>query len=395
MGFGPGALEGLGMSEPAPGGEFAISSQFWAGKRVFVTGHTGFKGSWLLVWLSELGAYVGGYALAPDTTPSMFHGLDLASLCEHAVGDIRDQAALRDALRKFRPEVVIHLAAQPIVRKSYQQPLETFHTNAQGTANLLDACRDVDGLRSVVVVTTDKVFENREWLWAYREVDRLGGHDPYSASKACAELIAAAYRSSFFASGATGLATARAGNVFGGGDWAADRLIPDAARAFAAGRTLVVRNPSSTRPWQHVTESLAGYLMLARALYERGREYAAAFNFGPRADQRVSVRQTADLFCRYWGAGAQWVHHRQPGEPHEAGMLLLDSSLARARLGWSPSTTLDNALKNTAEWYRAFYAGAGPREMLAITRRQLAQFAEKRCAAEETADESGSPGCAS
>jgi CDP-glucose 4,6-dehydratase len=378
------------MSEAAAG-EFAISRQFWAGKRVFVTGHTGFKGSWLLVWLSELGAHVGGYALAPDTTPSMFHGLDLRSLCEHVVGDIRNEAALQEALRKFQPEVAIHLAAQPIVRRSYEQPLETFHTNAQ----VLDACRHVEGLRSVVVVTTDKVYENREWLWAYREVDRLGGHDPYSASKACAELIAAAYRNSFFASGVTALATARAGNVFGGGDWAADRLIPDAARAFAAGRALVVRNPSSTRPWQHVTESLAGYLMLARALYERGREYAAAFNFGPRADQRVSVRETADLFCRYWGAGARWVHHRQPSEPHEAGMLLLDSSLARARLGWSPSTTLDNALKNTAEWYRAFYANAGPREMLAITRRQLAQFGEERRGVEEAADESGSPGCVS
>ena len=381
------------MSGPAPGEEFAISRRYWAGKRVFVTGHTGFKGSWLLVWLSELGAHAGGYALAPDTTPSMFHGLDLGSLCEHVVGDVRDESALKDALRKFQPSVVIHLAAQPLVRRSYEQPLETFHTNALGTANLLDACRHVDGLRSVVVVTTDKVYENREWLWAYREGDRLGGRDPYSASKACAELIAAAYRDSFFASGVTALATARAGNVFGGGDWAADRLIPDAARAFAAGRPLVVRNPSSTRPWQHVTESLAGYLMLARALDERGREYAAAFNFGPRADQSVSVRAVADSFCRYWGAGARWLHHAQSGEPHEAGNLLLDSSLARARLGWFPGTTFDDALSNTAEWYRAFYANAGPREMLEITRRQIAQFGEKRCGAAEGApDESGSAG---
>ena len=353
---------------------FSVDPAFWRGKRVFVTGHTGFKGSWLWVWLSELGAVTRGYALAPATTPSMFERLELASRGEHLVGDIRDDAALRAALREFQPQIVFHMAAQPLVRRSYREPLETFATNVQGTANLLDACRDLPGLRSIVVVTTDKCYENREWLWPYREVDRLGGRDPYSASKACAEIVASAYRQSYFSAGATALATARAGNVFGGGDYSEDRLIPDAIRAFSAGNPLTVRNPGALRPWQHVVDPLAGYLMLARALFDAGQAFAQPYNFGPLAGQQMTVADVIECFTRVWGAGARWAHEAEVRAVHEAGLLMLDSTRARTELEWQSQSGLDDALRHTADWYRALHEGRSAADLLQLTVAQIALF---------------------
>ncbi len=353
---------------------FPIEAQFWKGKRVFVTGHTGFKGSWLWIWLSELGAVMRGYALQPDTEPSMFNSLGLDQLGEHCVGDVRDAPTLRANLREFRPEIVLHLAAQPLVRRSYREPLETFATNVQGTANVLDACRDLPGLRAVLVVTSDKCYENREMLVPYREEDRLGGRDPYSASKACAEIVAGAWRKSYFGDGAAAIATARAGNVFGGGDYSEDRLIPDAVRAYSAGRRLIVRNISALRPWQHVVEPLSGYLMLARALFERGHEYAEPFNFGPLPDHQMSVGDVVEGFTRVWGEGAQWVHEPEVQAVHEAGLLLLDSTRARTELGWQSQSSLEQALRFTADWYQALHHGRSATEMRRLTVGQIADI---------------------
>jgi CDP-glucose 4,6-dehydratase len=368
MELGTCALEGLGMSR------FRVDALFWRGKRVFLTGHTGFKGSWLWLWLSELGAVTRGYALPPATTPSMFQAAGLQRRGEHVAGDIRDASRLRTALREFQPQIVIHMAAQALVRRSYREPLETFATNVQGTANLLDACRDLPGLRAVVIVTTDKCYENREWLWPYREVERLGGRDPYSASKACAEMVSAAYRQSYFTGGGTAVATARAGNVFGGGDYSEDRLIPDAVRAYGAGQPLVVRNPGALRPWQHVVDPLTGYLMLARALFEAGHEFALPYNFGPLPDQQMTVGGVIESFTRVWGEGARWVHEADANAVHEAGLLLLDSSRARAELGWMSQSSLDGALRLTADWYRALHEGRTSGELERLTVDQIGFF---------------------
>ena len=372
MELGKRAVEGLGMSR------FPVDAEFWRGKRVFLTGHTGFKGSWLWVWLNELGAVVRGYALAPVTTPSMFHSAALERRGEHLVGDIRDTALLRAGLREFHPRIVIHLAAQPLVRLSYREPLETFATNVQGTANVLDSCRDLPDLRAIVIVTTDKCYENREWSWPYREVDRLGGRDPYSASKACAEMVTAAYRQSYFASGATAVATARAGNVFGGGDYSEDRLIPDAVRAYAAGRPLTVRNPGALRPWQHVVDPLTGYLMLARALFETGHQFATPFNFGPLPDQQMTVAEVIECFTHVWGDGAHWVHEADAHAVHETGLLLLDSARARTELGWRSQTSMDVALRQTVEWYRALQEGRSASELERLTVAQIEAFSQPR-----------------
>jgi len=353
-------------------GRFPVEAAFWRGRRVFLTGHTGFKGSWLWLWLGELGAVTRGYALPPETAPSMFQAAALEKRGEHLIGDIRDAARLRAGLREFQPEIVIHLAAQALVRRSYREPLETFATNIQGTANLLDACRGLPGLRAVVVVTTDKCYENRELLEPYREVDRLGGRDPYSASKACAEIIGAAYRQSYVAGGATAVATARAGNVFGGGDYSEDRLIPDAVRAYAAGRPLTVRNPAALRPWQHVTGPLGGYLMLARALFQAGQQFAVPFNFGPLPDRQMTVSDVIERFTRVWGGGARWVHEADAEAVHEAGLLLLDSTRARTELGWQPQTSLEAALDYTAAWYRALQEGRSAGDLQRLTVEQIA-----------------------
>jgi CDP-glucose 4,6-dehydratase len=363
-----------GSTDTTP--RFAPTEAFWRGKRVFLTGHTGFKGSWLTLWLSELGAKVRGYALAPDTEPSMFAALALDDLCDSRIGDVRDERPLVDAVRDFRPHVLIHMAAQPLVRRSYRQPLDTFAINVQGTANVLEACRSVDQLRAVVVVTTDKCYENHEELRPYREDEPLGGHDPYSASKACAELVTHSYRHSFFAAaGSPAIASARAGNVFGGGDWSEDRLIPDMVRAYSGGRPVVVRNPVAVRPWQHVTAPLGGYLMLARALWEENERFALPFNFGPSVDQASPVRTIVETMSRAWGKGAAWEERPEANAPHEAAILLLDPNRARQMLGWTPHDDLHAGLAATAAWYRSFYDGAPAERLRHLTLQQIADLA--------------------
>ncbi len=342
---------------------------FWKDRRVLVTGHTGFKGSWLALWLHGLGARVTGLALAPDTEPALFDQLGLAALVDHHVIDIRDQAATRDAIRAAEPEVIFHLAAQPLVRRSYDMPVETWATNVMGTAHVLDALKGWTSPLAVVAVTTDKVYENREWHHAYRETDRLGGHDPYSASKAACELVIASYRKSFFAGGPVRIASARAGNVIGGGDWARDRIVPDLARAFAKGETLHLRNPSATRPWQHVLDPLNGYMALGQALLTDGAGAEDSFNFGPDASGERSVRELADTCLRHWPG--QWQDASDPKAVHEAGRLSLATAKAKAILGWSPRWDFEDAVRHTIAWYRAVHEGASP---VTITAQQLRDF---------------------
>lgn len=343
---------------------------FWAGRRVLVTGHTGFKGSWLCEMLLARGAVVSGLALAPDTRPALFAQLGLAGRMDHALGDIRDSALVAARLRDARPEVVLHLAAQPLVRRSYREPLETWATNVMGTAHVLEGVRALDAPCAVVVVTTDKVYENREWEHPYRENDPLGGHDPYSASKAGTELVAASWRKAFFAGSGVRLATARAGNVIGGGDWSEDRILPDLARAFGAGQPLLVRNRHAVRPWQHVLDPLEGYLMLAERL--AGPEAARleeGFNFGPEpADQR-SVGALVEAARQHWAG--DWTDSTDPKAPHEAGQLALSIERARMVLGWQPRWDFARAVEETVGWYRDVAAGADPAERV---RAQIAAF---------------------
>jgi len=336
-----------------------MEMNFWSGKKVFLTGHTGFKGSWLCLWLHQLGAEVHGYALQPPTTPSLFELAQVADLLHsHKIADVRDGATLAAAMQRAQPEIVIHMAAQPLVRDSYKIPVETYAINVMGTVNLLEAVRLCPSVKAVVNVTTDKCYENKEWAWGYRENEPMGGYDPYSNSKACSELITAAYRSSFFNAKdytihGVALATARAGNVIGGGDWASDRLIPDCISALLQGETILIRNPHAIRPWQHVLEPLSGYLTLAQNLYENGIKYAAAWNFGPSDDDARPVDWIVQKMCEKWGSGA--VYKIDDGEhPHEAHYLKLDCSKARAELGWQPRWRLATALDSIIEWTRAY-----------------------------------------
>lgn len=328
-----------------------MNSAVWRDKRVFVTGHTGFKGGWLSLLLEQLGAEVTGYALAPTTQPNLFELADVATgLVSSHFADIRDSATLTAAMQEASPDVVIHLAAQPLVRASYRDPVETWSTNVMGTVNVLEAVRACPSIRAVLVVTTDKCYENREWHWGYREIDALGGYDPYSASKASAELVVASYRRAFLTEKGVLIATARAGNVIGGGDWSEDRLIPDAARAVAKGDTLVIRNPLATRPWQHVLEAINGYILLVERLLDGDASFAESFNFGPATEGNRTVQEVLSGLSKHWPQLA-W-RHDQTQQPHEAGFLFLDTSLARARLKWTPRWGFDEGLKQTADWYR-------------------------------------------
>ena len=341
---------------------------FWAGKRVLLTGHTGFKGSWLALWLLQMGACVSGIALDPDTSPNLFDALHLAGtdlpgqlLDQRA--DIRDANALAALVAEADPEVVLHLAAQPLVRRSYSDPLGTWATNVQGSLHVLEALRSLAHPCAVVMVTTDKVYANREWCYGYRETDRLGGHDPYSASKAAAELAIASWRASFCGVAPhqtphLAIATARAGNVIGGGDWAADRIVPDAMRACAAGEPLVLRNPQATRPWQHVLEPLSGYLVLAEALHRDPAAYAEAWNFGPHLEANRPVAELVEALHQHWPG--QWHDHSDPQAPHEAGLLHLVIDQASHRLYWQPRWDFATTVARTAAWYRQVAGGADP-----------------------------------
>ena len=333
-----------------------VNPGFWRGKRVFLTGHSGFKGGWLSLWLQTMGAEVHGYALNPPTEPNFFTAAKVgAGMMSSEIADIRNADMLRHAMQAARPEIVFHLAAQPLVRYSYAQPAETYAVNVMGTVHLLEAVRATSGVKAVVNITTDKCYENREWVWGYRENEPMGGFDPYSSSKGCAELVTAAYRRSFLEPAGVALASARAGNVIGGGDWADDRLIPDIMRAITQGKPVNIRNPHAIRPWQHVLEPLSGYLLLAQKLYEDGAVYAEGWNFGPNDADAKPVQWIVEGLTRAWGEGASWVLDRGDHQ-HEAHYLKLDCSKAKARLDWHPRWHLEGALGAVIDWHRAYQA---------------------------------------
>lgn len=334
---------------------------FWRGKRVLLTGHTGFKGGWLAFWLHRLGAQVTGVSLPPVTTPNLFDLTNIQAVTDSHFCDIRDATALSTLIKKVEPEIVFHLAAQALVHASYRDPLTTFATNVQGTANVLDSLRSLDSARVVVAITTDKVYKNLEHAYPYRETDALGGHDPYSASKAAAEVIIASYRDSYLSKQGIAVASARAGNVIGGGDWSADRLIPDAVRAWQADQPLLIRNPQAIRPWQHVLEPLAGYLTLAQKLWRRP-DLAGAYNFGPHPQEAGTVELVIKLACHAYGAGVT-SYEADSSYLHEAGWLALEIAKARAVLGFTPKWALAESVRRTMAWYRAEQQGANPRKL--------------------------------
>lgn len=348
-----------------------VNPAFWQGKKVFVTGHTGFKGSWLSLWLQNMGAQVKGFALEPPTAPALFIEANIADGMESEIGDIRDLQSITASMRAFNPDVLIHMAAQPLVRLSYREPVETYSTNVMGTVHVLEAARQCPNLEAIVNVTTDKCYENREWVWGYREHEPMGGHGPYSNSKGCSELVTAAYRDSFFHTDDTpALASARAGNVIGGGDWAEDRLIPDILRAFEKKQPVVIRNPLATRPWQHVLEPISGYLVLAEKLYETGSNYAGGWNFGPRDEDVKPVKWILDHMVEHWGQGANWELDENP-QPHEAQLLKLDISKATALLKWHPRWSLSQALDRIVDWHQGWLSDCDIRE---ITLNQITQY---------------------
>jgi CDP-glucose 4,6-dehydratase len=357
-----------------------VNPTFWKDKRVFLTGHTGFKGGWLALWLGSMGAKVTGYALAPNTTPNFFEVAKVQEDLESShIADIRNLEQLQKAMAVARPEIVIHMAAQPLVRYSYANPVETYATNVMGTVHVLESVRALDCVRAAVIVTTDKCYENKEWAWGYRENEPMGGHDPYSNSKGCAELVTSAYRQSYFPIEQfdrhnVAIASARAGNVIGGGDWSEDRLIPDAIKAFEANQALMIRNPLSTRPWQHVLEPLSGYLVLAQALYEQGAEFDGGWNFGPRDEDARPVQEVINLLIQNWNAPATW--EQDLGEkPHEAHSLKLDCSKARQYLKWIPRWSLEDAVLKTAQWQQALASG---KSMRAVSLEQIKNYQLQR-----------------
>lgn len=336
-----------------------VNPSFWSGKRVFMTGHTGFKGGWLSLWLVSMGAKVTGYALTPNTTPNFFEATKIGSnLTQSHIADIRDLNELQKRMIQARPEIVIHMAAQPLVRYSYAHPVETYATNVMGTVHVLEGIRNLDCVRAVVIVTSDKCYENKERTLGYSEDESMGGYDPYSSSKGCTELVTSAYRQSFFSPEKfdqhnVAIASARAGNVIGGGDWSEDRLIPDAIRAFEVKKSLMIRNPQAIRPWQHVLEPLSGYLVLAQALYQSGAEFDGAWNFGPRDEDARPVKEVVDLLIKNWGSPATWQQD-QSEQPHEAHSLKLDCSKAYEYLNWIPQWTIEKAVQSIVEWHHAF-----------------------------------------
>ena len=352
-----------------------MNTAFWRNKRVFLTGHTGFKGSWLSLWLSTLGAEVTGYALAPPTDPSFFNLCGIDQRLNSIIADIRDATTLGDTMRQAAPEIIIHMAAQPLVRESYRTPVETYATNVMGTVNLLEAARHCPSVRAIINVTTDKCYENREWVWGYRENEPLGGYDPYSSSKACSELVTSAYRNSFFSpkeysNHTVAVASARAGNVIGGGDWATDRLVPDCIRALLKKEEILIRSPHAIRPWQHVLEPLSGYLLLAQGLVEEGVQFGNAWNFGPPESDARPVVWIVEKICSIWGQSATY---RTDGlsHPHEATYLKLDCSKAHTELGWQPRWGLETALKSIVQWSQAYRDGD---DMHAFSLRQIEMY---------------------
>ena len=366
-------LERLGIEVSSilnfdPSSQASVNPQFWNGKRVFLTGHTGFKGGWLSLWLASMGAKVTAYALTPNTAPNFFEVARVANELEKShIADIRDLEKLQKVMSVAKPEIVIHMAAQPLVRYSYVNPVETYATNVMGTVHVLESIRTLDCVRAAVIVTTDKCYENKEWSWGYRENEPMGGHDPYSNSKGCAELVTSAYRESYFPSEKyfkhqVAIATARAGNVIGGGDWSEDRLIPDAIRAFEANQVLMIRNPLATRPWQHVLEPLSGYLVLAQSLYQEGAKFNGGWNFGPKDEDARSVQEVINLLIKNWGSAADW-NQDQTEQPHEAHSLKLDCSKARQYLRWVPRWNLEQAIVKITDWQHLYQKQGNMREM--------------------------------
>lgn len=340
-----------------------------------MTGHTGFKGSWLVSWLTQMGASVYGYSLEPAGKPNLFDVLEMYNLVDGNFGDVRDFLRLDGAIKTFRPEIIFHLAAQPLVKESYIDPITTYTTNIVGTVNLLEAARHTKTVRAVVNITTDKCYENKEWHWGYREDEAMGGYDPYSASKGCSEIITSSFIRSFYDSAGIGLATARAGNVIGGGDWADDRLIPDLVRGLEANSEILIRNPNSVRPWQHVLEPLSGYIRLAELLFNNPIQFSGAWNFGPNDQDAKTVGWIADLVCEAWGTGAHWKMDDNT-HPHEAQYLKLDISKARALLGWVPKWSARQAVENTVKWYKHYHSDSDIKKM---TFEQIVQYENTAC----------------
>ncbi len=352
------------------------NKKFWQDKKVFLTGHTGFKGSWLSLWLNNLGAKVHGYSNTIPTCPSFHSSLNLQSIISSTAGDIRDHQALSKALKKFAPEIVIHMAAQSLVRPSYNNPLETMSTNIMGTANLLECCRSYDSIQVILNITSDKCYKNREWIWSYRENDRLGGYDPYSSSKACAEIITHSFRDSFYSPDnndhhKAAIATARAGNVIGGGDWAEDRLIPDCIRAYIAKNKFIIRNPNSIRPWQYILDPLNGYLLLIEKLFEFGQDYSGAWNFGPPENNATTVKLIADTIAYKFGIKDGLIQSMPVKQLHEAQMLKLDSSKSASLLNWHAVVPIENAIEEIVSWTKAYMNGE---DLMAFSTHQIESF---------------------